>query len=204
VAAKLLEKYNKPVFVLQEMGDESKGSARSYGDFSAADAINASLDVITKGGGHKLAAGITLPTKNIDDFRQRVNEYYKAQNLIDQPSLLLPRADAVAELYEVTEELVDMIGQLEPFGSGNPQPILKSDNLLVKSIRKMGDDNQHVKLELQDKDGQKMQFVAFNAPTYFFVEPGEAISIWFQPNVNEWQGRKTVEGQLLHLEVRKE
>ena len=56
VAAKLMEKYKKPTFVLQEMGEESKGSARSYGDFSAADAIRAADDVITKGGGHKLAA----------------------------------------------------------------------------------------------------------------------------------------------------
>lgn len=74
VAAKLLEKYKKPTFVLEEMGDESKGSARSYGDFSAADAIRASDDIITKGGGHKLAAG-NVPTAVIDLFRKRVNEY---------------------------------------------------------------------------------------------------------------------------------
>jgi single-stranded-DNA-specific exonuclease len=70
VAAKLLEKYKKPTFVLEEMGDESKGSARSYGDFSAADAIRASDDIITKGGGHKLAAGVTMPTANIAAYRR--------------------------------------------------------------------------------------------------------------------------------------
>ena len=75
VAAKLLEKYGKPAFVLEEMGEESKGSARSYGDFSAADAIQASRDLVLKGGGHKLAAGVTLSTANIAAFRQRVNEY---------------------------------------------------------------------------------------------------------------------------------
>jgi len=201
VAAKLMEKYKKPTFVLQEMGEESKGSARSYGDFSAADAIQASGDIITKGGGHKLAAGVTLPTENIAAFRKRVNEFYKTQKLTDQQLLLLPKADTLAELAEVSNELVDLISQLEPFGNSNPQPILKSDNLLVKNIRKMGVDAQHIKLELQDLSGQTMQFLAFSVPEYFFVELGTRVSIWYHPDINEWQGRRTVEGRLLHLEV---
>lgn len=201
VASKLLEKYKKPAFVLQEMGDESKGSARSYGDFSAADAISASEDIITKGGGHKLAAGITLPTKNIPAFRKRVNEFYKNQKLTNQQSLLLPHADVSAELHEVTEELVDLINQLEPFGCGNPQPILRSDNLMVVNVREMGTDARHVKLELCDDSGCKMQFIAFNAPDHFFVKVGVHLSVWYQPDINEWQGRRSVEGRLLHLEI---
>jgi single-stranded-DNA-specific exonuclease len=201
VATKLLEKYKKPAFVLQEMGDESKGSARSYGDFSAVDAIRTSEDIIVMGGGHKLAAGVTMPTKNIAEFRKRVNEFYKTQKLVNQQSLLLPKADTSAELSEVTEELVELISQLEPFGNGNPQPILRSDNLLVKNIRKMGADAQHVKLELQDSSGQTMQFLAFSAPEHFFVELGAQVTIWYHPNVNEWQNRRTVEGLLLHLEI---
>lgn len=201
VASKLLEKYKKPAFVLQEMGDESKGSARSYGDFSVADAIRASKDIITKGGGHKLAAGVTLPTKNITKFRKRVNEFYKSQKLIDQQSLLIPKADVLAELSEITEELVDSIAQLEPFGYGNPTPILRSNNLLVKNIRKMGADAQHMKLELHGSNGQKMQFLAFNAPEHFFVELGEQVNIWYHPDINEWQGQRAVEGRLLHLET---
>ena len=201
VATKLLEKYKKPVFVLQEIGDESKGSARSYGDFSVADAIEASEAIITKGGGHKLAAGVTLPTKNIAAFRKKVNKFYKSQNLINQQSLLLPKADAEAELGDLTETLVDLISQLEPFGNGNPQPILKSDNLKVINIRKMGADTQHVKLELRDSAGLKLQFLAFNAPEHFFVEPDARVMIWYHPNINQWQGNRSVEGQLLHIET---
>ena len=201
VATKLLEKYKKPTFVLQEMGDESKGSARSFGDFSVNDAIKNSEDIIKTGGGHKLAAGVTLPTKNIAAFRKRVNKFYKDQKLIDQQLLLLPKADTLAELAEVTEELVGLIAQLEPFGNGNPQPILKSDNLTVKNIRKLGGDSQHVKLELQDSSGQKMQFLAFNAPDHFFVESGVMVNVWYHPDINEWQNRRTVEGRLLHIEI---
>lgn len=200
VAAKLLERYKKPTYVLQEMGEESKGSARSYGDFSAADAIRAADDIVTKGGGHKLAAGMTMPTKNIDAFRKRVNEFYISQKLNNQQALLLPKADTSVELGEVTEELIEQLAALEPFGNGNPQPILKTDNLVVKHIRRMGTEGQHVKLELQDSKGKIMQFLAFSAPEHFFVEPGVYVTIWFQPDINEWRGRKTVEGRLLHLE----
>lgn len=202
VAAKLLEKYKKPTYVLQEMGEESKGSARSYGDFSAADAIRASDDIITKGGGHKLAAGVTLPTKNIAAFRQRVNEFYYSKNLFNQAALLLPKEDiVVANFSQVDEALLKELERLEPCGNGNPEPVFKSENMLVINLRRMGADAQHVKITLQDAQQAKMEFLAFNAPASFFVEPGEYVTIWFQPSVNEWQGRRTVEGRLLHLEV---
>jgi len=200
VAAKLLEKYKKPTYMLEEMGEESKGSARSYGDFSAADAIRAADDLITKGGGHKLAAGVTMPTKNIAAFRQRVNEYYRSQKLFNQQALLLPKADVSATFEHVTEELITLLETLEPFGSGNPQPIFKCENALVVNQRRMGAEAQHVKLEVQDEGGKKLHMLAFSAPEHFFVEPGERVTIWYQPDVNEWQGRRSIEGRLLHLE----
>lgn len=200
VAAKLLEKYGKPAFVLEEMGEESKGSARSYGDFSAADAIQASRDLVLKGGGHKLAAGVTLSTANIAAFRQRVNEYYKLQKLKDQQSLLLPVADVSTVFSQVTEDLVELITTLEPFGSGNIQPTIMTKNAIVMSQRRMGADGQHVKLDVQDERGDRLQLLAFNAPEHFFAEPGERVAVWFQPDINEWNGRRTVEGKLLHLE----
>ena len=200
VAAKLLEKYKKPTYVLEEMGEESKGSARSYGDFSAADAIRASDDIITKGGGHKLAAGVTLPTANIPAFRKRVNDFYRQQKLINQPLLLLPKADIDAGLHELDESLITDIAQLEPFGSGNPQPILKSSNVLVVNQRKMGADLQHVKLTFE-MEGRRIDMIAFSAPDHFFVEPGEYVTVWYTVDVNEWNGNRNVEGQLLHLEL---
>lgn len=201
VAAKLLEKYKKPTYVLEEMNDEAKGSARSYGGFSAADAIRAADDLITKGGGHKLAAGVTLPTKNIPAFRERVNDFYNAQNLGNQQALLLPKADVVAEFKDMSEAFVREIATLEPFGNGNLQPVICSQNVLVMGQRRMGSDDQHVKLELHDQTGQSFQTLAFNAPEHFFVEPGEHVTVWYQPDINEWNGRRSVEGRLLHLEV---
>lgn len=202
VASKLLEKYKKPVFVIQEMGEDSKGSARSFGDFSVADAVKFCKEVITKGGGHKMAAGVTLPTKNIDSFRKMINQYYKSLNLVDQSLLLLPREDVSAKLNEVDESLIKLISQLEPFGSGNLEPIIKTDNLKVSNVRKMGSDGQHIKIELTDGD-LKMDFIAFNAQDSFMVDIGDNISIWYQPGINQWQGKNSVEGKILHIIVNK-
>lgn len=201
VAAKLLEKYKKPTYVLEEMGDESKGSARSYGDFSAADAIRFADDIITKGGGHKLAAGVTLPTKNIEAFRKRVNEFYHSLELKNQPDLLLPRADTHVELAELTEALIDQLATLEPYGQGNPQPIVNAVNVIVLGKRVMGTEGQHVKLTVRDDAQKTIDLLCFSAPESFFVEPGTRVTAWFTVGVNEWQGRRSIEGQLLHLEV---
>lgn len=201
VAAKLLEKFKKPTFVLEEMGEEAKGSARSFGDFSAADAIRAAEDVITKGGGHAMAAGVTLPTKNIAKFRKKVNEFYREQKLSNQQSLLLPKADTEAQLADFTEGLIEQISSLEPFGNGNSEPVFQVSEVAVTGVRRMGSEAQHVKLTLRGADDTTLQALAFNAPESFFREPGDIVTVWLQLGINEWNGRRTVEGRLLHLEV---
>jgi len=200
VAAKLLERYHKPTFVLEEMGEEAKGSARSFGDFSAVEAIRASDDHIIKGGGHKLAAGVTMRTDKIDDFRRSVNDFYRSKKFKDQEKLLLPTAEiTIKDFAGATEELMNLLTELEPFGHGNPEPIFGWKNLRVNTVRKMGDAGQHVKLELCDASGKFMSCIAFSAPEHFFVEPDSTVDIWVQLTINEWKGRRSVEGRLLHL-----
>lgn len=200
VASKLVEKYKKPVFIIGERGEEATGSARSFGDFSAADAVRAADDIIIKGGGHGAAAGVTLATEKIGDFRRRVNEFYDSLQLQNQERYLLPRADVeIDDFSEIDEELVENLSKMEPFGNGNPEPVLKITMANVLSVRRMGADGQHVKLALRDKDGTVLQMLAFNAPEEFFREPGDEVAAWFQPTINEWQGVRTVEGRLLHI-----
>lgn len=200
VASKLVEKYKKPVFIIGERGEEATGSARSFGDFSAADAVRAADDIIIKGGGHGAAAGVTLATEKIGDFRRRVNEFYDSLQLTNQERYLLPRAYVeIDDFSEIDEELVENLAKMEPFGNGNPEPVLKVTRASVLSVRRMGADGQHIKLALRDKNGKVLQMLAFNAPEEFFREPGDEVAAWFQPTVNEWQGIRSVEGRLLHL-----
>ena len=200
VASKLVEKYKKPVFIIGERGEEATGSARSFGDFSAADAVRAADDIIIKGGGHGAAAGVTLETEKIGDFRRRVNEFYDSLQLTKQERYLLPRADVeIDDFSEINEELVANLARMEPFGNGNPEPVLTIARTSVLSMRRMGTDGQHVKLALRDKNGKVLQMLAFNAPEEFFRDPGDEVAVWFQSTINEWQGVRMVEGRLLHV-----
>lgn len=202
VAAKLLERYKKPTYVLEEQENgEAKGSARSFGEFSAADAIRAAEEVIIKGGGHAAAAGVTLLNTQIPAFREKVNAYYRLQGYKNQLNYLLPKADAhVLDFSEITESLVQQIARLEPFGNANPEPVLRTENVLVIGQRRMGADGQHVKLRAQDNQKNTLEFLAFSAPDHFFKEPGEYATLWFQPTLNEWNGMRSIEGRLLHVE----
>lgn len=200
VAAKILEKYHKPTFVLQEMGDETKGSARSFGDFSVGEAIRYSEEHIIKGGGHTYAAGVSLTTDKIDDFRRSVNQYYQELSLKNQEQHLLPKADiTVTTLEQLDEILVGMLSQLEPYGNENPQPIFLIESVRVIDQRKMGDLKQHVKLSLEDQNNCRMSVLAFSAPDHFFAEPGSEVSVWVTLDMNEWRGNRSVEGRLLNI-----
>ena len=203
VAAKILEKFKKPVYILAEDDNgETKGSARSFGDFSAADAVRAADDIIIKGGGHAAAAGVTLKNDKISDFRKHVNEFYNSLQLNNQERYLLPKADVeIDDFSEINEDLVGKIATMEPFGNGNPEPVIKITAADIVNVQHMGTDGQHIKLSARDSDGIVIRMLAFNAPENFLCKPGDTASIWFRPVINEWQGIRSVEGELLHLQL---
>ncbi len=202
VASKLMELYKKPVFVLQEIGQETKGSARSFGDFSVGEAVSAAKQYITTGGGHHAAAGVTLPTKNIDAFRTKINQFYSDLQLKNQENFLKPTADiALEDISLLDEELVELLYQLEPYGNDNPQPIFLLPRMTVTNVYIMGDSKQHIKLTLTDNNTASIQAVAFSAPEHFFVTTGDICSIWMTVSINEWRGNRAVEGRLIELVV---
>jgi single-stranded-DNA-specific exonuclease recJ len=200
VASGLMEKFKKPVFVISIEGEIAKGSARSFGEFSASQAVDKAREIIIKGGGHDAAAGVTLPTSKIDDFRRIVNQFYDSLNLKDQLKYLLPKVDIQLEDFSpISLDLFEKITKLEPFGNGNEEPTFEIKNARVVARQEMGDKKQHLKLTLTDGKNE-IKMLKFNAPEEFFVEIGEEIDVVFSLGLNEWQGQKNVEGQILHLE----
>ena len=203
VASGLLERFKKPVFVISIEGDVAKGSARSFGDFSASQAVQNASEIIIKGGGHDAAAGVTLPTLKIDDFRKSVNDFYDSLKLKNQLEKLLPKVDVQLEdLSPISLELFEKISLLEPFGNGNEEPTFEIKNACVIARQEMGDKNQHLKITLSDGE-REIKMLKFNAPKDFFAEIDEKVDVIFSLGLNEWQGQKNVEGQILHLKRRK-
>lgn len=199
VAAKILERYKKPTFVMQEMGETTKGSARSYGDYSAVKAIRFSDDHILKGGGHTLAAGVTLNTEKIADFRRSLNVFYGQSVQGSQLHYLDPKADVTTESIEhMNEDLVKAIELLEPYGHGNTEPIFCVENMVVVNVSRMGAEKQHVKIRLADSHGRQLSTLAFN---YHEADPipGMKVRAWLELGVNEWRNVRSVEGRLKKL-----
>lgn len=201
VAASLLEKYKKPAFVLQDLEDgTSKGSARSYGDFSAVEAIRATETYLIRGGGHKLAAGVTLKTKDVAAWRTAMNAFYESLNLTDQLRHLDIRSDVtLTDFSKCTEGNVSQLSLLEPYGNGNPEPVFEFPKLTILTRRTMGAENQHVKYRFSDPSGQTMEMIAFNKTEEFTAEVGDTVAVWCELGINEWNGRRSVEGRLLKL-----
>ena len=116
---------------------------------------------------------------------------------------LLPKSDILLEDFSpINLELFEKIAKFEPFGKGNEEPIFEIRGAKVLARQEMGDKKQHIKLTLTDGE-REIKMLKFNAPPEFFAEIGEEIDAFFSLGLNEWQGRRSVEGQILHLERRK-
>ena len=208
VAAKILEKFERPAFVLSRGAEFAKGSGRSFGEFSCAAAIHHTDTIIEKGGGHLAAGGLTVRSNRLDEWRTAVQEYYMSLNLKNHKKHLVPKSDiALTDFSDVDLELLDDIVQMEPFGHSNESPIFEFLDVLILSRRTMGSDNQHVKYVFADTNGVKFTTVAFNAADKFTFESVDVndkpqhVRILVELMKNEWNGRVAVEGRLLALEA---
>lgn len=200
VASKIMEEFKKPTFIIAENEDQAVGSARSFGDFSVADAVHFAHDHIIRGGGHAVAAGVSLELSDIDNFRQAVNKYYRSLDLQNQLELLFPPADLEVDLKDIDLATVASIQQLQPFGAANHEPIFYSENILVDNMRTMGKSGEHVKLSVS-QDNQKLDLISFNAPAEFYVKSNNIIKVWYTLEINRWNGREQLVGKIINLTV---
>lgn len=193
VASKVMERTGKPTFLLQVLDDGTlKGSARSYGDFSVVEALNKARHLLISGGGHAAAGGLSLSEDKLDEFRKIVTTHYRQLNLKDQSQILKAAADITLDnLTDVNLDLIDLIGQLEPFGQDNPQPTFAIAPLTVVSRRRMGRDARHLRLGLADNAGQNIEAIMFNALEQ--PEVGGSIEVQARVQANDFGGRRRAE-----------
>lgn len=203
VAGRLMEKYEKPSFVLTETGEGLlKGSGRSFGDFALADCITNCKKLLVKGGGHNFACGVTIANSNFEAFSEAVNKYYAGLGLRNQKKFLTVQEDlSIEEFSGLTEQLYEEIDLLSPFGEGNKEPVFKLKNSLVLSVGAMGADKKHLRMVVRDKEGKTIKLVAFYAPdAWFKIEEEEKVDVLVNIELNEWNGVRTVEGRILGIE----
>ena len=202
VAARLLNQYNRPVFVLSVDGDKASGSGRCIEGMNLADSLNACSDLLVKHGGHQAAAGLTIKTENIDEFAVRFNQY-ACDHLSDEDLIPRLKVDLEAQSSYLTLQAIEELQQLEPFGEDNPAPRLMMCNLRLQgSPSVMGKEKNHLKLFVTD-GGQTLEAVGWGMSDYFIALKNKNIrlDLAFNPEINEWNNARRIQLKIddLHL-----
>ena len=197
VAGRLTEEFYRPAVVL-EFGEEvSRASCRSIPEFDITRALDECADLLVKHGGHAMAAGFTVLNKNIDALRQELQR--KAQASLGGRQLMrrLP-IDCELGLAHINEELLSELDVLEPTGHGNPQATFLTRDLKVLHCRRVGAEGGHLKLRLAGDGAPPIDAIGFGLGDWA-KERLDRIDCVYHPEINEWNGRRSLQMRLLDI-----
>lgn len=198
VAGRLREKYYRPSFVITNAEDAedgtrmAKGSGRSIDAYPMSERLAEVAPLLTKFGGHPLAAGFSLPRENIDRFRRALNEKCTlvSSELVDKLWIDVPMP-----VSYVTEELIREFDRLEPFGKGNEKPCFAEKNLRILEARVLGKGRNVVRLQLLSSQGTSISGILFTDGEAFMKEKAakSLMDVVYYPEVNEYNGIKNLQ-----------
>ena len=158
IAGRVREAYNHPVFVLTKGEDGVKGSGRSIEGYHMYEAMTEVKELFSKYGGHAMAAGLSMEEKDIDTLRTRLNELCQLE---EEDFIQKIHIDVPLPLEYGTEELVDQLELLEPFGVSNPKPLFAQKNLVFTKGYKMGANKSFARFLVMTPQGTGKQLVYF-------------------------------------------
>lgn len=199
VSSRITEKYGLPSILISFEGDEDsedpyddgKGSGRSIKGLNLVDALGYCSDLLVKYGGHELAAGLTVKRGNLEEFRNKINEYAR-QRFTDEMFKIRMEADMELSMSDLTMGFAEEISRLEPFGIGNVTPSFIMRDARVKKIAQIGG-GKHTRLTVE-KDGD------IATALYFGVGEGElgfgvgdAVDLFFNLDINDYKNIRSVQ-----------
>jgi single-stranded-DNA-specific exonuclease len=194
VASRVLSEFHRPTIILGGDGAVWRGSGRSIEGFDLAAALRECNDLLTRHGGHAMAAGMSIEPGKVDAFRTRLSSLARATL---SPERLQPvlKLDAEVPLSELTLERLEELGRLNPTGQGNsPVRLAIRDVMLQYPPQRMGRENQHVRLRVTD--GSRMvEAVWWNCGKAAL--PTGPFDLAFTPQINEYNGRRSVQLKVL-------
>ena len=195
-AGRLAERYGYPTVVLADQGEFSVGSARSVPGIDIYQALKTCSDLFMRFGGHPQAAGMTLRTDDVPEFRERLSKAVSEQ-LDGQALMPVLLYDDELELAEVNEATVGVLQGMEPFGLANPAPVFYGRDVSLVSLRTVGQEGLHLKCELE-QDGVHRAGIAFRQGM-LARRPPEKADVLFVPVRNEFRGDVTYECQISRI-----
>lgn len=206
VAGRIREKYYRPVFVLTKGAEGLKGSGRSIETWHMYEGLNRVKHLLSKFGGHKMAAGLSMPEENLEQFRKEINEKsgITPEDLNEKIAI-----DMQLPFECVNEKFIEELAVLEPFGKGNARPVFAERQVQVESARILGKNKNVLKLQVKDLHGTRMDAMYFGDVNTFveYVREkfgdiacecllrghghGIVMAFTYYPDINEYQGVRT-------------
>jgi len=194
VASRLKDHFNKPSFIISQKGEDCKGSARSIFGFDVGMAITKckQLNIITKGGGHPMAGGFSLKSDKLQIFKSELTKLFlklkknKDNNIIE--------IDSYLESSAINDELIEKLNHLEPYGSGNREPIFGFEKFKVSKV--IETNNNHVKVVL-NKGNFYIDAISFNSKNKdlgnYLMNFKKEFNLVAKVKLNEWNGKSKIE-----------
>lgn len=208
IAGRIKEKYHKPVFVLTKGEEGVKGSGRSIETYHMYEEMTLCKHLFTRYGGHKMAAGLSMPEENIEEFRQTLNRNCR---LSDEDFIEKILIDVPMPLSYIRMDFVRQLKVLEPFGNGNAKPVFARKNIHILHGRILGKNENVGKYRIQDEEGNLFEMIYFgDLPRWHaFLEEAFGkkereklyhegsreivIQMVYYPDINVYQGKESLQ-----------
>ncbi|MED3571489.1 single-stranded-DNA-specific exonuclease RecJ [Cytobacillus praedii] len=187
VASKLVETFYRPAIVLSYDVEKglAKGSARSIAGFDLFKNLSECREILPHFGGHPMAAGMTLKLDDVNDLRSRLNAAAKDQ-LSEEDFIPVTQLDGEIALHDIHLSSLEELQMLSPYGMDNPKPKIMIKNANISAIRKIGSDQNHLKMTIEN-DGHTLDGVGFGLGSLFDqISPSSQISVIGELSINEW------------------
>ncbi|MDZ7659934.1 single-stranded-DNA-specific exonuclease RecJ [Fodinibius sp.] len=202
VASRLVDTYGRPAVMLSTVDGKIKGSARSIDGFNIYEAFKECEDLLEQFGGHEYAAGLTIASENLEEFRQRINDI-AAERLSDEDFKSELKIDCELDLSDVNMRFWKLLSQFEPFGPGNLRPIFVSRDVEVVGVPTIVGKG-HLKMKVKQNGSGAFDVIGFNMHEYLpVIRNGDdnQLNIAYSLEENEWNGRRTLQIRLRDVEV---
>ena len=192
IAGRIRERYEKPVFILTDSEEGVKGSGRSIESYSMYEEMSRCKDLFTKYGGHKMAAGLSLPKENVAAFMERMEEGCR---LTEEDCTVKVHIDAPMPFDYVNQKLIAQFALLEPFGNGNRKPLFAQKNVRLLTGRTLGKSGRAGKYTVLDERGVRYELTYFGDQEELlsYWQQHEKISVTYYPELNTFRGRTEIQ-----------
>ncbi|MBQ9941592.1 MAG: single-stranded-DNA-specific exonuclease RecJ [Christensenellaceae bacterium] len=208
IAGRIRERYNKPTIVLTRAKEGLKGSGRSIETYSMFEKLQECKDLLSKFGGHPMAAGLSLPEENLEVFRKRLNE---ASGLTEEDFRQVVRIDVPMPISYISERFIKELEYLEPCGNGNTKPVFAEQHFSLLSAQILGKNRNVLKMRVENREHCQMDALYFGDIETFFaflteefgaeevekLRRGKAnaidVAFTYYPGINEFRGTKALQ-----------